>query len=232
MDRDKRHFLLRRLHSLSGLVPVGAFLLEHFYTNATVKRGLAGYDEGVADLWAMFRSPTYLMLFEWAFIFLPLLFHGGYGLYIWWTGQSNVTRFGTFRNWMYSLQRWTGAFLVVFLGYHLYHTWALVNFTWGHSLTGVSPYSGQVVGLGQYMAEYFASSGLIVAFYVAGIFAATLHLANGVWNMAVVWGLTISRRSQGVFGVVCMALFAILFLWGMDALVTFKQLSVATATLQ
>jgi succinate dehydrogenase / fumarate reductase cytochrome b subunit len=27
-------FVLRRLHSLTGIVPIGAFLLEHFFSNA------------------------------------------------------------------------------------------------------------------------------------------------------------------------------------------------------
>jgi succinate dehydrogenase / fumarate reductase, cytochrome b subunit len=32
-------FLLRRLHSLSGIVPVGAFLTEHVISNAFATRG-------------------------------------------------------------------------------------------------------------------------------------------------------------------------------------------------
>jgi succinate dehydrogenase / fumarate reductase, cytochrome b subunit len=33
-------FLLRRLHSLSGIVPIGAFLLEHFISNARPSKAL------------------------------------------------------------------------------------------------------------------------------------------------------------------------------------------------
>ena len=32
--RLSRTFILRKLHQLSGIVPLGAFLLEHFYTNS------------------------------------------------------------------------------------------------------------------------------------------------------------------------------------------------------
>lgn len=227
MNADARHWWLRRLHSLTGLVPVGAFLLEHFYSNWAITQGTAAYDRAVGDLWALFKSPAVLLAVEWIFIFLPLLFHGGYGLYIWWTGENGVVRYGTQRAWMYALQRWTGAFLAVFLVYHLWHTWRIVNVEWGHQLVGVSPISGQTVGLAQYMIEYLGQGPLILLFYAAGIFSATFHLANGLWNMAIVWGLTISRRSQRNFAVVCMALFAGLFLWGMSSLVTFKQLAVA-----
>jgi len=41
-------FYLRRLHSLSGVLPVGVFLVEHLWTNATVLGGQRPFDEAVA----------------------------------------------------------------------------------------------------------------------------------------------------------------------------------------
>ncbi len=35
----RHHFLLRRLHSLSGIVPIGAFLIEHMLTNSMAAYG-------------------------------------------------------------------------------------------------------------------------------------------------------------------------------------------------
>ena len=32
--RLSSNFVLRKLHQLSGIVPLGAFLLEHLYTNS------------------------------------------------------------------------------------------------------------------------------------------------------------------------------------------------------
>src|SRR5437899_8013243 len=43
-------FLLRRLHSLSGIVPIGAFLVEHFISNAFATRGPAAYAKQVEFL--------------------------------------------------------------------------------------------------------------------------------------------------------------------------------------
>ena len=37
---DRNHFLLRRLHSLTGVVPIGVFLLFHPTTNASVVWGM------------------------------------------------------------------------------------------------------------------------------------------------------------------------------------------------
>ena len=38
---DQRHWILRRLHSLTGLVPIGAFLFFHIFENSYVVHGSA-----------------------------------------------------------------------------------------------------------------------------------------------------------------------------------------------
>lgn len=43
-------FLLRRLHSLTGIVPIGAFLVEHFMSNAFATNGPIAYDDQVKFL--------------------------------------------------------------------------------------------------------------------------------------------------------------------------------------
>src|SRR4051812_41055959 len=65
-------FLLRRLHSISGIVPVGAFLVEHILvSNATAINGPEAYANQVK-----FLGSLPLVLFLEAFgIWLPILFH-------------------------------------------------------------------------------------------------------------------------------------------------------------
>ncbi len=36
-------FLLRKLHSLSGIIPIGAFLIEHILSNFEALKGPAAY---------------------------------------------------------------------------------------------------------------------------------------------------------------------------------------------
>ena len=55
-------FLLRRLHSLSGIVPVGLFLIEHFISNAFATRGPGAYAKQV-ELLSGFPFVFYLELF-------------------------------------------------------------------------------------------------------------------------------------------------------------------------
>jgi len=85
--RPDATYFLRKLHSFSGVIPVGAFLAEHFWSNSTALVGVRQYDETSRTLQAI----PFRIFVEWAFIFLPILFHGGYGIYIWLRGQSNVS---------------------------------------------------------------------------------------------------------------------------------------------
>jgi succinate dehydrogenase / fumarate reductase cytochrome b subunit len=79
-------FLLRRLHSLSGIVPIGAFLLEHFVSNFEAFHGPEAYGRQVAFL----NSLPFVLAMEIVFIWIPILYHGVYGIYIWVRGDSNL----------------------------------------------------------------------------------------------------------------------------------------------
>jgi hypothetical protein len=66
------HFYLRRLHSLTGIFPIGVFLVEHFFGNAFATRGPEAYNRYVEFLLGM----PYLPALEIGLVFGPLLFHG------------------------------------------------------------------------------------------------------------------------------------------------------------
>src|ERR1700753_3547538 len=79
-------FLLRKLHSLSGIIPIGAFLIEHILSNFEALKGPAAYAAQVKFL----NSLPLVRVLEWGFIFLPLAFHALYGVYIAVRGRSTV----------------------------------------------------------------------------------------------------------------------------------------------
>ena len=80
-------FLLRRLHSLSGIIPIGAFLLEHFISNAFATNGPKAYADQVKFLTGL----PFVLVLETVGIYIPLLYHALYGFYIWFRGESNVS---------------------------------------------------------------------------------------------------------------------------------------------
>jgi len=43
------HFLIRRVHSLLGLVPIGLFLIFHMFLNLSARGGPEMYDKVILD---------------------------------------------------------------------------------------------------------------------------------------------------------------------------------------
>ena len=89
MSKD-REFLWRRLHSLLGVVPVGLFLAFHLSLNFTATGGEQAYNAATGTLELIPHS--LLLLIEWVVIYIPLLFHGFYGVYIAFTATHNTNR--------------------------------------------------------------------------------------------------------------------------------------------
>jgi succinate dehydrogenase / fumarate reductase cytochrome b subunit len=201
---DRTYFTLKRLHSLTGVVPVGVFLLEHLYTNARSLQGQEAFDQAAADL----AKLPFVVLVEALGIWLPILFHMVVGILISTTAQANVGKHGYARNWQYTLQRTSGLLLVFYL---LYHTWAL-RFD-PHYLHSESAY--------QYVNHHLAEPA-VMAFYVLGTLAACYHFGNGLFGFAIHWGLVTGREAQRRMSQVGFAVFVALSLLGLAALFGFR----------
>jgi len=200
-------FLLRRLHSLSGIVPVGAFLIEHFISNAFATNGPAAYTKQV-ELLSSFPFVFFLELFG---IWIPIGYHALYGFYIWYRGESNIGEYPWTGNWMYGAQRWTGT--VAFF-YILYHTWHL-RFTGVHLLTHPDAAFGKV------QLEF--QNIWIALFYLVGIVAASWHFAYGLWLFAAKWGITSGDNARRKFGYVCFAIGLLFVVVGIVTMRSFYQ---------
>jgi len=173
--------------------------------NFTVVGGEDIYNKAVG---VMELVPHALLLaMEWIIIYIPLMFHAFYGIYIAFTAKPNVKRFSTFRNWMFTLQRFTGIFLVIFVAWHIFQT-------------RIQKALGAEVNFSM-MEDIVANNPLMLAFYIVGILSATFHLANGLWSFLVSWGITQSKQSQQIVTYITMVFFAIISVMGIWAILTF-----------
>lgn len=197
---SRNQFLIYRLFSLSGLVPVGAFLVVHLLTNASVLGGAGAFQSRVDMIHSL--GPL-LVPIEWAFIFLPMLFHATVGFIIISTGLPNVGSYAYMGNVRYTLQRATGMIAFVFI---LGHIWQL-------------HWMGSPLGGGRFDPHHATSSTaaalaspLATILYVIGVLATVFHFANGLWTLGITWGLWTSpaamRRANAVSVVVGLALAA------------------------
>jgi succinate dehydrogenase / fumarate reductase cytochrome b subunit len=201
-------FLLRRLHSLTGIVPVGAFLFEHILiSNSTAISGPEAYARQVS-----FLSNLPLVFFLELFgIWLPIAFHGLYGFYIWFRGDGNTVAYPWTGNWMYTAQRWTGG---IAFAYIVWHTWTM-------RFTGTDLHDNPMASFGKVAAE--VHSPRLLAFYVVGLIAASWHFAYGIWLFCAKWGITSGEKAQQRFLKVCLALFLLLSVVGLTSLYAFRE---------
>lgn len=209
-DKSRRAYLLRKLHSLTGVAPVGGFMVFHLWENAKALQGQQQFDEAVAGI----NHMPYLPILEWGAILLPLLFHAGYGIKLALESKPNVGRYTFSRNWMYTLQRVTGLLAFAFICFHLYEYW-------GQKMSGKLAPEQFYPQLCANMSSTVGPVPVVALIYVLGIAACVFHFANGLWGFFFSWGITVSRRSQQLAATVFGVLGVIIFLLGANTAIYF-----------
>jgi succinate dehydrogenase / fumarate reductase cytochrome b subunit len=213
----RHQFLIYRLFSLAGLMPVGAYVVVHLATNASVLAGAATFQEQVNRIHSL--GPI-LPLVEWTFIFIPILFHALVGFWIISGGLPNVNRYPYGRNIRYTLQRATGMIAAAFI---LFHVWQLHHY-------------GKHFGGGEFDPHHAASSAAsaidslpIQIIYAIGTLSAVYHLSNGLWTFGITWGIWVSEAAQNRASKVCAAFGIVLAIVSMGALYGMAKVDVPQA---
>jgi succinate dehydrogenase / fumarate reductase cytochrome b subunit len=223
----KHDFLIRRLHSLSGLVPVGAYMCVHLITNSSLGGGPAVFQNAVFAI----HSIPFLPVVEWAFIFLPILFHAIVGVWIARSGHSNLRNYRYTSNKRYWLQRTTGYIAFAFIFIHVLHLHGWFHWDWW--LGFVEP-----LGMAQFrpynaassLAQAMKSLGLLWPLvYFVGVLACVFHLANGIWTAGITWGIWVSPTAQKRATVACTVFGILLGMAGLSSLVAVTKTDPETA---
>ncbi|MCC6680097.1 MAG: succinate dehydrogenase [Phycisphaeraceae bacterium] len=211
-------FLLRRLHSLSGIVPVGVFLCEHLFTNAQALRGVHHFD---SDVWFIHSLPA-LRLMEIFGIWLPIAFHAGLGIYYGLVGaRPNAVAYPYPDNWRYTLQRFTGYIALIFIFLHLWTVqWGFAIGSWHTPFDAADP-AGST-------ARALQFAWWVLPLYLVGITCAVFHFANGLWTAAITWGLTTSEAAMRRWGYVCIVIGLSLGAMGVGAALRFATYDLDT----
>jgi succinate dehydrogenase / fumarate reductase cytochrome b subunit len=208
MDRDRLHLLLRRLHSLAGIVPIGLYLLAHiFLENSFVLGGAASFN-GLVKAIQVIPVPV-LLAIEILVLWAPILFHGLYGLVILWSADvRNALHYDYTNSYLYVLQRVTGVIALLFIGFHVSSTRLMYYF-----------YHTEITY--DFMHSYLVSP-LWFTVYIVGVLAAIFHFTNGIWTFCVTWGITVGARSQKTLQFASVALFVVMGGTGVAILAAFR----------
>jgi succinate dehydrogenase / fumarate reductase, cytochrome b subunit len=213
--RFSNTFLLRKLHQITGIVPLGAFFFVHMFTNSKAMSGEKVFNDAVADI----HHIPYLIFVEIFGIFLPLLFHSIYGVFISAEARPNALNYGYGRNWFYIFQRATGVFLFFFLLFHILHLrFGLIP---GLESYG-NPVAGNAAQAFDIVAAEFQNFGILL-FYILGVVATAWHLAYGIWLFAVDWGIVIGEKAQKLTLYASIGLAVFLSAVGINAAVAFVK---------
>ncbi|MDX1918627.1 MAG: succinate dehydrogenase [Candidatus Caenarcaniphilales bacterium] len=209
-NQTQTEFILRRLHSLSGLIPLGAFLVFHLSANNAAVNSPQAFNAVVNFL----RGLPHVKVLEFGLIFFPFLFHGLYGLII--TPQFARTKLGEYskvRSLTYYLQRVTGIIAFVFIAVHVWQFWTVEDLDY------------------EVVASSLRQPAWAIA-YLVGILSIVYHFANGLWNFLISWGFTVGEKAQKISGAVCSALGVVVLAIGLSALWTFYSSAPSHANAQ
>ncbi|AAS43546.1 succinate dehydrogenase cytochrome B558 [Bacillus paranthracis] len=197
-----REYTFRKWHSLMGVIPVGVFLTQHLIVNNFATRGAEAFNKAAGFMELLpFRYALEIFI-----IFLPILYHAIYGLYIAFTAKNNAVSYGYFRNWMFVFQRISGIVTLIFISWHVWET-------------RIQAALGKEVNYDM-MADILNNPAMF-AFYLVGVVSTIFHFANGLWTFCISWGITVSPRSQRISTYVTLAIFLGLSYVGVSALLAF-----------
>ena len=192
-------FLWRRLHSLSGIIPIGAFLVEHIVSNFETWNGPLAYAQQVKLL----NSLPLVRFLEWGLIFIPLAFHALYGVWISFRGRVNVNLYPWASNWMYVMQRVTGIIALAYIIQHVIR----------QRFLGVQ--LPEHPGAAFAKVQHELANPWMLAIYVIAMVATTWHFAYGIWLFSVKWGITPGDRARKRMGYACASIGSALCVMGL-----------------
>jgi succinate dehydrogenase / fumarate reductase cytochrome b subunit len=224
----RHEFLIRRLHSLSGLIPVGAFLCVHLLTNASVLNGPGTFQDQVDKIHSLGQI---LPLVEWVFIFIPILFHAIVGVIMIRHAQPNTSSYPLVGNVRYTLQRATGMIVFAFIIWHVIQMHQLGALF--HNVR-VFPLPTGGAAFNPHEASSTAATAIqaslgVQILYAIGVLAAVFHLANGIWTMGITWGVWTSPAAQKRANLISIGVGLVLAVLGLGALFGFSTLNVKEA---
>lgn len=213
MSITRENFIWHKLHSLTGIVPVGFYMLQHLTLNSF---SLAGekYFDGVIDFFGTLMPKHILLALEIGVIALPLLFHGIYGLFITQRGKWNIqqSKYQYSENAMYTIQRISGMALFLMLILHVWDT-TVRSRVGGEELIKFAEWHTKLTSYGY----------SILMLYMLGVFLASYHLAFGIWNFCIRWGIAISEEKQILVKKIAVVLCAAFTMLGWAALYGFVK---------
>ncbi len=168
----------KQVMSILGLVPLGAYVVAHLWTNMYSLGGPEAFDRRLAES----RSSPAFILLEVFGLGLPIVAHAWLGLQILLRMRPNNVNYPALRNLKYLLQRVSAVGVLLFLAAHVIKA-------------RIMPAMAHTTESWQGMHEALSEMPTFTV-YLLGLLGVSYHLANGVWGSALTLGLTVTPEGQ------------------------------------
>lgn len=173
--RDRPDTLAEKLFSLSGVVPLGAFLVLHIWVTSALVGSRAVYDRQVGFL----HGGPVMALVGVVLVLAPLAYHAAYGVLRAFRPRAGGHAYDN--DLMFLLQRASGIVVLVFVAAHLWE------------LRGETAYSSKLI---EDLSSTSSGIPFIALGYLVGIAATVFHLVTGLSSFCITWGYTPGPVSQ------------------------------------
>lgn len=202
-------------------------MVVHLVANASILNGVESFQNIVYQIHSLGQA---LVVVEWVFIFLPILFHALLGFVFIYYARNNLSQYPYRSNYRYVLQRITGIIAFIFIFVHVMHLNGLIHAEWFRESIA------DAIGIAQFRPYNAAStagqalqSPVTVLFYLVGLLACVYHFANGIWTMGITWGVWVTPPAQNLASRICLGLGVLVGIIGVAALFGFWQLDIDAA---
>ncbi len=175
---------MRRLFSLSGVLPLGVFLVIHMMANGRALVGEAAFSETLRRIHAV----PGIFAIEIAVVFAPLAFHAAYGMWLIATRRTFAEP-SPYPPALRSLHRVAGVIALVYIAYHLY------EYRLQMAIPGLRA-DDFFTALSARLSSTTVGAPLRAMFYLVGIAATVFHFAVGLWGYMVGRGWFVSSRAR------------------------------------
>lgn len=179
----------KRLFSLSGIVPLGFFLLEHTWANASAMRGQDAY---VATVTSLSHVPL-LAIVEVLLVFVPLAYHAAYGT--WLLVRRAAREPSPLGESLARVNRVCAWLALAFIAWHL---WETRVHAWREGIAPEAFYATLVWRLSS-VSHGFPTRAVL---YLVGVTATVAHFGLGAYSygLATGWFPKADQRKRAAWG--------------------------------
>jgi len=208
---SRANFISDRLASALAILPLGAWTLSHLWNNLAAFQGGPAWQKAVTE----YPHPIAQGL-TFVIVMLPLIWHTVWGIQRITQTRPNYPRYGFYANFKYIVQRLSAIGLLLFLGAHLWLAFLHPRFVEGQA----EPFAD--------IAHEMHFHGPTLLVYILGVLAVAYHLANGIQQALMSWGLVTTKGALRKWELLSWVLLVAMLVMGWGAIYALYQAGAAT----